>query len=58
MQRVDQAIFPLMPDWMVSMDMGMRIFPQAPDEVVVELLQRAWEREAAQDRHPSSSPAP
>ena len=44
---VDEVICPLVPEWMVSIGYWYLNFSQTSDEEVIELLQRAWQREAA-----------
>lgn len=56
--EVNEVICPLVPDWMVSIGYWYEDFSQTSDEVVVDLLQRAWQREAVGDSHSSSSSAP
>jgi predicted phosphoribosyltransferase len=46
---VDEVICPLVPEWMVSIGYWYLNFSQTSDEEVIELLQRAWQREAAAD---------
>lgn len=45
--EVDEVICPLMPEWMMSIGYWYLNFPQTPDEEVIDLLQQAWQREAA-----------
>lgn len=47
--EVDEVICPLMPEWMMSIGYWYLNFPQTSDEEVIDLLQRAWQREAAGD---------
>ena len=47
--EVDEVICPLMPEWMMSIGYWYLSFPQTSDEEVIELLHRAWQREAASD---------
>jgi predicted phosphoribosyltransferase len=46
---VDEVICPLVPEWMVSIGYWYLNFSQTSDEEVIELLQRAWQRESAAD---------
>jgi len=45
--EVDEVICPLMPEWMMSIGYWYLNFPQTSDEEVIDLLQLAWQREAA-----------
>ncbi|MBT9263830.1 phosphoribosyltransferase [Pseudomonas sp. MG-9] len=45
--EVDEVICPLVPEWMMSIGYWYLSFPQVPDEEVIDLLQLAWQREAA-----------
>lgn len=45
--EVDEVICPLIPDWMISIGYWYLNFSQTSDEEVVDLLQRAWQRESA-----------
>ncbi|QZP32319.1 phosphoribosyltransferase [Pseudomonas sp. DR48] len=45
--EVDEVICPLVPEWMVSIGYWYLNFSQTSDAQVIELLQRAWQREAA-----------
>ncbi|MCP2226623.1 phosphoribosyltransferase [Pseudomonas mandelii] len=47
--EVDEVICPLIPEWMMSIGYWYLSFPQTSDEEVIDLLQRAWQREAATD---------
>ncbi|WP_448646668.1 phosphoribosyltransferase [Pseudomonas mohnii] len=47
--EVDEVICPLMPEWMMSIGYWYLSFPQTSDEEVIDLLHRAWQREAASD---------
>lgn len=44
--EVDEVICPLVPEWMIAIGQWYEHFSQVPDEAVVDLLQRAWQREA------------
>ncbi|MBC3345205.1 phosphoribosyltransferase [Pseudomonas sp. SWRI196] len=44
--EVDEVICPLIPDWLVSIGYWYKDFPQTSDEIVIDLLQRAWQRES------------
>lgn len=50
--EVDEVICPLVPEWMISIGHWYEDFSQTPDEVVIDLLQRAWQRESTGDVHP------
>ncbi|WP_338581770.1 phosphoribosyltransferase [Pseudomonas sp. MAG733B] len=45
--EVDELVCPLMPDWMMSIGYWYMDFSQTTDREVVELLQRAWGKEAS-----------
>ena len=45
--EVDEVICPLVPEWMMSIGYWYMDFPQTSDEEVIDLLQRAWQRESA-----------
>lgn len=47
--EVDEVICPLMPEWMMSIGYWYLSFPQTSDDEVIDLLQRAWQREATSD---------
>lgn len=47
--EVDEVICPLIPEWMMSIGYWYLSFPQTSDEEVIDLLRRAWQREAATD---------
>ncbi|WP_339546736.1 phosphoribosyltransferase [Pseudomonas sp. RA_35y_Pfl2_P32] len=47
--EVDEVICPLVPEWMISIGYWYMDFPQTSDEEVIDLLQRAWQRESAAD---------
>jgi predicted phosphoribosyltransferase len=47
--EVDEVICPLIPEWMMSIGYWYLSFPQTSDEEVIDLLQLAWQREAATD---------
>lgn len=54
--EVDEVICSLVPEWLVSIGYWYMSFPQTSDEEVINLLQRAWQREsstgsAAPERH-------
>ena len=43
--EVDEVICPLTPEWMMSIGNWYMNFSQTSDEEVIDLLQRAWQRE-------------
>ncbi|AZE49113.1 Phosphoribosyl transferase domain protein [Pseudomonas chlororaphis] len=45
--EVDELICPLAPEWMMSIGNWYLDFSQTPDTEVIDLLQRAWQRESA-----------
>lgn len=45
--EVDEVICPLTPEWMISIGYWYRDFSQTSDEAVIDLLQRAWQRESS-----------
>lgn len=45
--EVDEVICPIMPEWMISIGYWYLNFTQTSDEEVIQLLQRAWQRESA-----------
>jgi predicted phosphoribosyltransferase len=45
--EVDELVCPLTPEWMMSIGNWYMDFSQTPDEEVIDLLQRAWQRESA-----------
>ena len=45
--EVDEVICSLVPEWMVSIGYWYMSFPQTSDEEVINLLQRAWQRESS-----------
>lgn len=47
---VNEVICPLIPERMMSIGYWYSSFPQTTDEDVIELLQRAWQRESAEGR--------
>ncbi|WP_321860421.1 phosphoribosyltransferase [Pseudomonas paraveronii] len=47
---VNDVICPLIPERMMSIGYWYSSFPQTTDEDVIELLQRAWQRESAEGR--------
>ncbi|KKX58789.1 MULTISPECIES: phosphoribosyltransferase [Pseudomonas] len=52
--QVDEVICPLIPEWMMSIGYWYLDFSQTSDEEVINLMQRAWERElssASQTEH-------
>ncbi|AHL34434.1 phosphoribosyl transferase [Pseudomonas brassicacearum] len=50
--EVDEVICPLIPDWMISIGHWYEHFPQVSDDVVIDLLQQAWQREPVNDVRP------
>jgi putative phosphoribosyl transferase len=44
--EVDELICPLTPEWMMSIGNWYMDFSQTSDEEVIDLLQRAWQRES------------
>ncbi|BCX69197.1 MULTISPECIES: phosphoribosyltransferase [Pseudomonas] len=44
--EVDELICPLIPDWLMSIGYWYMDFSQTSDQEVMDLLQRAWQREA------------
>ncbi|MCG6574760.1 phosphoribosyltransferase [Pseudomonas sp. AF32] len=44
--EVDEVICPLVPEWMLSIGHWYEHFSQTQDEVVIDLLHRAWRRES------------
>jgi predicted phosphoribosyltransferase len=44
--EVDELVCPLTPEWLMSISNWYVNFSQTPDEEVIELLQRAWQRES------------
>lgn len=51
--EVDELVCPLIPDWLMSIGYWYMDFSQTSDREVIELLQRAWHREAG-DAEPAS----
>lgn len=51
--EVDELVCPLIPDWLMSIGYWYMDFSQTSDREVIELLQRAWLREA-DDAGPAS----
>jgi predicted phosphoribosyltransferase len=45
--EVDELVCPLIPEWMMSIGNWYMDFSQTSDEEVIDLLQRAWQRESA-----------
>ncbi|PSS57914.1 phosphoribosyltransferase [Pseudomonas sp. BBP2017] len=45
--EVDEVICSLIPEWMISIGYWYMDFPQISDEEVINLLQRAWQRESS-----------
>lgn len=45
-RKVDELVCPLIPEWMMSIGHWYLDFTQTSDQEVVDLLQRAWQREA------------
>jgi len=45
-REVDELVCPLMPEWFTSIGHWYMDFSQTADAEVIELLQRAWQREA------------
>jgi predicted phosphoribosyltransferase len=43
--QVDEVICPLIPEWMMSIGYWYLDFSQTSDEEVIDLMQRAWQRE-------------
>ncbi|MGJ7517984.1 phosphoribosyltransferase [Pseudomonas baetica] len=46
-REVDELICPLIPDWLMSIGYWYMDFSQTSDKEVMELLQRAWQREVS-----------
>jgi len=44
--EVDELVCPLTPEWLMSIGSWYADFSQTPDEEVIDLLQRAWQRES------------
>ncbi|VVO24344.1 phosphoribosyltransferase [Pseudomonas fluorescens] len=49
-RKVDELVCPLIPEWMMSIGHWYLDFTQTSDQEVVDLLQRAWQREAQAGR--------
>ena len=47
--EVNEVICSLTPEWMISIGYWYMDFPQTSDEEVIDLLQRAWQRESSTD---------
>jgi putative phosphoribosyl transferase len=45
-REVDELVCPIMPDWFTSIGHWYMDFSQTSDKEVIDLLQRAWQREA------------
>lgn len=43
--EVDEVVCPLIPDWMMSIGYWYLDFSQTSDQEVIDLMQRAWQRE-------------
>ncbi|WP_223434252.1 MULTISPECIES: phosphoribosyltransferase [unclassified Pseudomonas] len=50
--EVEEVICPLMPEWMISIGYWYMDFSQTPDEEVIDLIQRAWQRESSHGSTP------
>jgi putative phosphoribosyl transferase len=50
--EVEEVICPLMPEWMISIGYWYTDFSQTSDEEVIELMQRAWQRESSHGSTP------
>lgn len=50
--EVGEVICPLMPEWMISIGYWYTDFSQTSDEEVIELMQRAWQRESSHGSTP------
>lgn len=48
--EVEEVVCPLTPEWLASVGYWYTDFSQTSDEDVIDLLQRAWQREAAARR--------
>jgi putative phosphoribosyl transferase len=46
--EVDELICPLIPEWLMSIGYFYMDFSQTSDKEVMDLLQRAWQRELEQ----------
>ncbi|MGH8387374.1 MAG: phosphoribosyltransferase [Pseudomonas sp.] len=49
--QVDEVICPLIPEWVMSIGYWYLDFSQTSDEEVIDLMQRAWEREMSSASH-------
>jgi predicted phosphoribosyltransferase len=49
--QVDEVICPLIPEWMMSIGYWYLDFSQTSDEEVIDLMQRAWQRELPRASH-------
>lgn len=49
--QVDEVICPLIPEWIMSIGYWYLDFSQTSDEEVIDLMQRAWERELSSASH-------
>ncbi|AWM92806.1 phosphoribosyl transferase [Pseudomonas sp. 31-12] len=48
-REVDELICPIIPEWLMSIGYWYMDFSQTSDQEVIDLLQRAWQRETAFD---------
>jgi putative phosphoribosyl transferase len=53
--EVDELVCPLIPEWLISIGYWYMNFTQTSDEEVIDLLQRAWQRESSSGIAPQES---
>ncbi|MNI72142.1 putative phosphoribosyl transferase [compost metagenome] len=50
--EVNELVCPIIPEWLVSIGYWYQNFEQTSDQEVIDLLQRAWQREAESSAGP------
>ncbi|TVT81451.1 phosphoribosyltransferase [Pseudomonas sp. H3(2019)] len=53
--EVDELVCPLIPEWLMSIGYWYMNFTQTSDEEVIDLLQRAWQRESSTGTAPQEN---